>query len=127
MELHQTGDIKSWDCFQTQSNQCYKEFCAELPKEEKQFRMQLNTDVHERENTLGVITKDAYQSLHDVFIELFGEDHLFVADISLNNAVLQLESFDNMTQHGIPMLKWLLTLYFLPLRMNSSTPKISKM
>ena len=56
--------------------------------------------------------KDAYQSLHDVFIELFGEDHLVVADTSLNNAVLQLESFDNMTQHGIPMLKWLLTLLF---------------
>ena len=107
-----TGDIKAWECFETQSNQCCKEFCAELP-EEKQLVLQLSPNIYGRENTIGIITRDAYQSLHDVFEELFGKkDCLVVADASLNNAVLKLESFDKMTLHAFPMFKWLLALLF---------------
>ena len=110
VEVCQTGDTRSWDYFQTQFNQSCKEFCAELPTDEKQLRLQLNTNAHERETMFGVITKDAYQSLHDVFIELFGQEYrLVVADASLNNAMLELESLSNI-QYIILMFKWLLIL-----------------
>ena len=111
VEVCQTGDIRSWECVQTQFNQSCKEFFAELPTDEKQLRLQLNTNAYERETIFGVITKDAYQSLHDVFIELFGQEgRLVVADASINNAMLQLESLNKIFQDLIIMFKWLLIL-----------------
>ena len=112
-EVCQTGDIRSWECFLTQFNQSCKEFCAELPTDQKQLRLQLNTNAYERETIFAVITKDAHQSLHDVFIELFGQEYrLVVADASLNNAMLELESLSNILQQQylILMFKWLLIL-----------------
>ena len=111
VEVHQTGDIRSLECVRTQLNQSCKEFYAELPTDQKQLRLQLNTNAYERETSFEVITKDAHQSLHDVFIELFGQEYrLLVADASLNNAMLQLESQKNTIQDVILMFKWLLIL-----------------
>ena len=111
VEVSQTGDIRSLECLQTQLNPSCKEFCAELPTDQKQLRLQRNTNAYERETIFGVITKDAYQSLHDVFIELYGQEYrLVVADASLYNAMLQLESQNNIIQDVILMFKWLLIL-----------------
>ena len=112
-KLYRTGDVKGGECFEAQSHMCYKEFCTEMLIDEEHFVQPLQPRYFEGKSILGAITKDAYQSLQDVAIELFGkQDTLITADASLNNTVLKLEKHYLMTQYVFSIYRWLLNLIF---------------